>query len=82
MIIYLGYNLPRFWEVTWVETYSPILDRNITEVVPTKLRLNQIYIEVSCLKLLTGNNDNSFGYNEKRSQSNCLLWKIRSLHNI
>ena len=51
MIIYLGYNLPRFWEVTWVETYSPILDRNITEVVPTKLRLNQIYIEVSCLEL-------------------------------
>jgi len=42
----VGYNLPRFWEVTWSETWSPMLNRTITEVIPTSLRLNQIYIEV------------------------------------
>ena len=41
-----GYNLPRFWEVTWVQTYSTVLGRNITEVEPTNLRQHQVYIEV------------------------------------
>ena len=41
-----GYNLPRFWEVTWVHTFSPALGRNITEVEPTNLRQDQVYIEV------------------------------------
>ena len=41
-----GYNLPRFWEVTWAQTYSTVLGRNITEVEPTNLRQHQVYIEV------------------------------------
>ena len=43
-----GYNLPRFWEVTWLQTYSTVLGRNITEVEPTNLRQDQVYIEVGC----------------------------------
>ena len=39
--------MPRFWEVTWSHSYSPVLDKNITEVVPTMLRLDEYYIEVS-----------------------------------
>ena len=42
-----GYNLPRFWEVTWVRNFSPALGRNITEVEPTELRQDEVYIEVS-----------------------------------
>ena len=41
-----GYNMPRFWEVTWSTSYSPVLDKNTTEVIPTQLRLDQYYIEV------------------------------------
>ena len=41
-----GYNLPRFWEVTWAQTYSTVLGRNVTEVEPTNLRQHQVYIEV------------------------------------
>ena len=52
IIIYIlknnsGYNLPRFWEVTWVRNFSPALGRNITEVEPTELRQDEVYIEVS-----------------------------------
>ena len=39
--------MPRFWEVTWSYSYSPMLDKNTTEVVPTLLRLDEYYIEVS-----------------------------------
>ena len=38
--------MPRFWEVTWAHTFSPVLARNITEVEPTLLRQDQVYIEV------------------------------------
>ena len=38
--------MPRFWEVTWSHSYSTILNKNTTEVVPTMLRLDQYYIEV------------------------------------
>ena len=38
--------MPRFWEVTWASSYSPILNKNTTEVVPTMLRLDQYYIEI------------------------------------
>ena len=38
--------MPRFWEVTWSNSYSPVLNKNTTEVVPTMLRLNQYYIEI------------------------------------
>ena len=38
--------MPRFWEVTWSHSYSVILNKNTTEVVPTMLRLDQYYIEV------------------------------------
>ena len=38
--------MPRFWEVTWSNSYSPGLNKNTTEVVPTMLRLNQYYIEI------------------------------------
>ena len=33
-------------QVTWSQATSPVLERNITEVVPTSLRLNTVYIEV------------------------------------
>ena len=39
--------MPRFWEVTWVRNFSPALGRNITEVEPTELRQDEVYIEVS-----------------------------------
>ena len=35
-----------FPEVTWQKTYSPDLEKNVTEVVPTSLRQNNHYIEV------------------------------------
>ena len=38
--------MPRFWEVTWSSSYSPLLNKNTTEVVPTMLRLDQYYIEI------------------------------------
>ena len=38
--------MPRFWEVTWSSSYSPMLNKNTTEVVPTMLRLDQYYIEI------------------------------------
>ena len=38
--------MPRFWEVTWSTSYSPVLNKNTTEVVPTMLRLDQYYIEI------------------------------------
>ena len=38
--------MPRFWEVTWAQTYSTVLGRNVTEVEPTNLRQHQVYIEV------------------------------------
>ena len=44
--IIVGYNMPRFWEVTWSTTYSSVLGKNTTEVIPTQLRLDQYYIEV------------------------------------
>ena len=34
-------------QVTWSQATSPVLERNITEVVPTSLRLNTVYIEVN-----------------------------------
>ena len=34
-------------QVTWSRATSPVLERNITEVVPTSLRLNTLYIEVN-----------------------------------
>ena len=46
LVLQSGYNLPRFWEVTWAHTFSPVLARNITEVEPTLLRQDQVYIEV------------------------------------
>jgi len=46
VLLSIGYNLPRFWEVTWAQVYSPALAANITEVVPTQLRENKTYIEV------------------------------------
>ncbi|XP_046985417.1 FMRFamide receptor [Schistocerca americana] len=40
------YNLPRFWEVTHVEDFSPITNSTIYTVAPTSLRDNRIYISV------------------------------------
>ena len=37
-------------QVTWSQASSPVLERNITEVVPTSLRLNTVYIEVSAVR--------------------------------
>ena len=34
-------------QVTWSQATSPVLERNITQVVPTSLRLNTVYIEVN-----------------------------------
>ncbi len=45
------YNLPRFWEVSWQHTDRQ--GKNITEVVPTDLRQNDIYIEVGFSNILT-----------------------------
>jgi hypothetical protein len=39
-------------QVTWQKTYSPDLDKNVTEVVPTSLRQNNHYIEVFNYKSL------------------------------
>ena len=38
------YNIPRFLEVTWVETYDEENGKNITKIQQTKLRENEIYI--------------------------------------
>ena len=38
-------------QVTWSQATSPVLERNITEVVPTSLRLNTVYIEVNTLTI-------------------------------
>ena len=54
-----GYNLPRFWEVTWAQTYSTVLGRNITEVEPTNLRQHQVYIEVGWPSLPENSNLNA-----------------------
>ena len=38
------YNIPRFLEVTWASTYDDDTKENITEVQPTLLRQDPIYI--------------------------------------
>ena len=38
------YNIPRFLEVTWASTYDNATEENITEVRPTLLRQDPIYI--------------------------------------
>ena len=38
------YNLPRFWEVTWVT--DVVYGENATFAVPTRLRDNEVYIGV------------------------------------
>ena len=49
-------------QVTWSQATSPVLERNITEVVPTSLRLNTVYIEVK-----TTNKWDTLLYNNKRN---------------
>jgi hypothetical protein len=38
------YNIPRFFEVTWSVIYDEAAKENKTEVSPTLLREDQIYI--------------------------------------
>ena len=42
----LLYNIPRFLEVTWVSTYDELSRENRTEVTPTPLRQNPMYISI------------------------------------
>ena len=42
----LLYNIPRFLEVTWVSTFDEVSGLNRTEVTPTVLRQNPIYISI------------------------------------
>lgn len=42
----LLYNIPRFLEVTWLSIYDEDTGVNRTEVRPTALRQNQVYISI------------------------------------
>ena len=59
---YLCTCLFALMQVTWSQATSPVLERNITEVVPTSLRLNTVYIEVK-----TTNKWDTLLYNNKRN---------------
>ena len=39
-------NQTRFWEVSWSHVYNENEGKNETQVVPTLLRQNDVYIEV------------------------------------
>ncbi|TRY63429.1 hypothetical protein TCAL_12380 [Tigriopus californicus] len=40
------YNLPRFWEVSWYSSFDHEFNQTRTDIIPTALRDNQIYISV------------------------------------
>lgn len=40
------YNLPRFWEVSWYSYFDPEVNQTRTDIIPTALRDNQVYISV------------------------------------
>jgi len=47
VIVFLSfcYNIPRFWEVTWQDTYYEEVG-NVSSVVGTELRENPTYISI------------------------------------
>jgi hypothetical protein len=40
------YNIPRFWEVTWLTSFYPDIAANLTVVQQTSLRSNPTYISI------------------------------------
>lgn len=40
------YNIPRFWEITWVEVFDPGRNRTVAVYDPTPLRTDPAYINV------------------------------------